>query len=56
MNQPLHDFSEPILIRAIEENAKEFCNSITFVGQTTGLLAAFGCTNKKKARTEEHPS
>ena len=56
MNQPFHDFSEPVLIRAIEENMQEFWNSITFGGQTTRLRAAFGCTNKKKARTEEQPS
>lgn len=30
MNQPLHDFSEPVLIRAFEENAQEFCNSSNF--------------------------
>ena len=45
MNQPFHDFSEPVLIRAIEENTKEFWNSITF-----------GCTYKKIARTEEYLS
>ncbi len=42
MNQPLHDVSEPVLMRAIEENMQEFWNSITFGGQTTGLRAAYG--------------
>jgi hypothetical protein len=45
MNQPIHDFSEPVLIRAIVENMKEFWNFITFGGQTTGL--------RKKERKEE---
>ncbi len=48
MNQPFHDFSEPILVRTSEEQTQQRLGSINFGGQTTNF--------QQIARKEEQPS